>query len=117
MKKILVLALMALTFTSFSQVVNEETKRKFTFGLDIFADMWQDIPSTINPRTINPGINLFGSYNYMFGESNVSFSPGLGLSVHNLYSDSWLKVSNDSAYFELVPDTHQKVAHAPCGPV
>ncbi len=104
MKKILVLALIALTLNSFAQTVDEETKRKFTFGLDIFADLWQDIPATLEPQTINPGVNLFGSYNYMIGNSNVSFSPGLGLSVHNLYSDSRLLVNNDSAYFQFIPD-------------
>jgi len=97
------LSLVALN--AFSQVVTEEAKRKFTFGLDVFTDIWQDIPNTIDPGTINPGVNIFGSYNYNFGESNVSFSPGIGLGVHNLYSDSWLRVNNDSAYFEVIPDT------------
>ncbi|MCD4695204.1 MAG: PorT family protein [Bacteroidales bacterium] len=105
MKKILVLALLTLTLNSFAQVVTEETKRKFTFGLDLFSDIWQDTPNTIEPRTINPGVNIFGSYNYIFGNSNVSFSPGLGLSVHNLYSDSWLRSNYDSSYFEPIPDS------------
>ena len=105
MKKILLIILSLGALNAFSQVVTEEAKRKFTFGLDVFTDIWQDIPNTIDPKTINPGVNIFGSYNYMFGESNVSFSPGIGLGVHNLYSDSWLRVNNDSAYFESVPDT------------
>ena len=105
MKKILLIILSLVAVNAFSQVVTEEAKRKFTFGLDVFTDIWQDIPNTIDPKTINPGVNIFGSYNYMFGESNVSFSPGIGLGVHNLYSDSWLRVNNDSAYFESVPDT------------
>jgi len=105
MKRILIVFFSLIVFQSFSQVVTEETKRRFTFGLDIFTDMWQDLPNTLEPQTINPGVNIFGSYNYMFGESNLSFSPGLGLSVHNLYSDSWLRNTSDSLYFEFVPDT------------
>lgn len=90
-------------------MVDEETKRKFTFGLDVFTDMWQDIPSSLDPKTLNPGVNLFGSYNYMFGNSNVSFSPGIGLSVHNLYSESLLVTGADTTFFHMIgPDTSFK---------
>ena len=104
-RKLLIVSLLLISVSSIAQVVTEETKRKFTFGLDVFTDIWQDVPKGIEPKTINPGANVFGSYNYMFGESNVSFSPGLGLSMHNLYSDSWLKATPDSTYFEPVIDT------------
>ncbi|MCF8367757.1 MAG: PorT family protein [Bacteroidales bacterium] len=104
MKNILLLALLLVCFNSFSQVVDEETKRKFTFGLDLFTDIWQETPKTLEPRTLNPGVNIFGSYNYIFGESNVSFSPGLGLSVHNLFSKSRIGTNSDSSFFEVIPD-------------
>lgn len=105
MKNLLVILFVFITISSFAQVVNEETKRKFTFGLDVFTDIWQDTPKSLEPRTINQGVNIFGSYNYMFGESNVSFSPGIGLGIHNMYSNSWLRTNNDTAYFEPIPDT------------
>jgi hypothetical protein len=104
MKKVLIILFSILSIHGFTQVVNEDTKRKFTFGLDLFTDIWQDKPNSIEPRTINPGVNIFGSYNYIFGNSNVSFSPGIGLSVHNLYSDSWIRATADSTYFEVIPD-------------
>jgi len=102
MRNILILLLCTLTLNVFSQVVDDDTKRKFTFGLDVFTDIWQDKPSTIEPKTLNPGVNIFGSYNYIFGNSNVSFSPGLGLGVHNLYSESMLYVTNDLAFFKPI---------------
>lgn len=105
MRKLVLIFFCLIAINSFSQVVTEETKRKFTFGLDVFTDIWQDKPSSIEPKTINPGVNIFGSYNYIFGTSNVSFSPGIGLGIHNLHSNSWLRVNNDSAYFEVIPDT------------
>lgn len=105
MKKILLILFCLVTVHTYSQVVTEKTKRAFTFGVDVFADIWQDVPSGIEPKTINPGVNVFGSYNYMFGESNVSFSPGIGLGIHNLFSDSFLRVTNDSAFFEPISDT------------
>lgn len=101
-RKFLIVAFVLISFSSIAQVVTEETKRKFTFGLDVFADIWQDVPSSIEPKTINPGVNIFGSYNYIFGTSNVSFSPGLGLGMHNLYSDSWLISTLDSSYFQPI---------------
>lgn len=104
-RRFLIIAFIFVSFSTIAQVVTEETKRKFTFGLDIFTDIWQDIPKSIEPKTINPGVNVFGSYNYIFGESNFSFSPGIGLSMHNLYSDSWLKSTLDSSYFEPIVDT------------
>jgi hypothetical protein len=105
MKNFLLLTVCLVSLNAFSQVVTEDTKRKFTIGVDVYADIWQDIPQGIDPKTINPGVNIFGSYNYMFGNSNVSFSPGIGLGIHNLFSDSWLRVNTDSAWFEPLPDT------------
>ncbi len=105
MKKLLIILFSVISVHAFTQVVNEETKRKFTFGLDVFTDLWQDVPEdNIEPKTLNPGINLFGSYNYIFGNSNVSFSPGIGLAVHNLYSDSWISSTTDSINFVPIDD-------------
>lgn len=104
-RKLLIIVFVFISFYNYAQVVTEETKRKFTFGLDIFTDMWQDVPEGIEPRTINQGANIFGSYNFIIGESNFSFSPGLGLGMHNLYSDSWLQVSADTTFFEPIPES------------
>ena len=61
MKKFFILLFSIIAFHSFGQVVNEETKKLFTFGLDIFTDIWQDVPldKSIDPGTINPGVNIF----------------------------------------------------------
>jgi len=99
MKKLLIVLLSIVSLHSFSQVVNEETKRLFTFGLDVFTDIWQDIPKTVDPKTINPGVNIFGTYNFMFGNGGVSFSPGLGIGVHNMFNSSFIHTNNDSSYF------------------
>lgn len=104
MKKIFILLFCFIALNAFTQVVDEKTKKLFTFGLDVYTDLWQDVPSTLEPRTINQGVNVFGTYNFIFGESNFSFSPGIGLGIHNLYSSSLLHVNNDSAYFVPVED-------------
>jgi hypothetical protein len=105
MKKLLIIILSIVTLNSYTQVSKDEIKRKFTFGLDVFSDLWQDIPSGISPQTINTGVNIFGAYNYMLGKSDFSFSPGLGLGVHNLYSTSFLKTQNNLSYFVEINDT------------
>jgi hypothetical protein len=105
MKKLILLLLSFIALNSFAQMVTEDTKRKFTFGLDVFTDIWQDTPAELDEKTINPGVNIFGSYNFMFGESNVSLSPGIGLGVHNMFTDTWLRVTSDSAFFEAIPET------------
>lgn len=110
MKKIFILLFCFIAFNAFTQVVNEKTKKLFTLGFDVYTDLWQDVPSTVEPKTINPGVNIFGTYNFLFGESNFSFSPGIGLGIHNMYSSSFFKTSIDSSYFvpigEVLPEDY-----------
>jgi len=105
MKKLLILLFSLVVINTFGQVVTDETKRKFTFGMDIFSDLWQSVPDSLDPGTLNPGVNVFGTYNYIFGKSNVSFSPGLGLGVHNLFNHAFLFSNSDTTYFTPIPDS------------
>lgn len=104
MKKIVLFLLAFAALQSFSQPISEETKRKFQFGTDVFIDSWQNVPHELELKSVNPGVNIAGSYNYIFGKSNVSFSPGLGLGIHNFYSSSLTHTENDSTYFQKIPD-------------
>jgi hypothetical protein len=104
MKKLLILLLTVVSLNAFTQAV-DEIKRKFTFGLDVFTDIWQDIPKSINTGTINPGVNVFGSYNFMIGNGGVSFSPGLGIGVHNMFNSSFVYSNDNSTYFVPIKDT------------
>lgn len=112
MKKLFILLFCFVALNAFTQVVNEKAKKLFTFGLDVYTDMWQDVPSTLEPKTINPGVNVFGTYNFIFGESNFSFSPGIGLGIHNMFNSSFLYTNSDSSYFvpidEAMPDLAYK---------
>ncbi|GAB4322763.1 MAG: hypothetical protein Kow00127_15410 [Bacteroidales bacterium] len=105
MKRLVILIACVAAIQLQAQTVSEETKNKFTFGLDVFTDLWQDIPESIEPKTINPGVNIFGAYNFPFGQSNVSLSPGIGIGVHNLYSESMIHTTADSTWFEMINDT------------
>ncbi len=111
MKKLFIILFCTITINAFTQVVNDNTKKLFTLGLDVFTDIWQDVPATIEPKTINPGVNIFGTYNFMFGESNFSFSPGVGLGIHNLFSSSFLETDSDSSYFVPINETQPDLSY------
>jgi hypothetical protein len=111
MKQGILIILCIASINSFTQVVNEETKRKFTFGMDVFTDIWQDTPKNINTGTINPGVNIFGTYNYLFGKSGVSFSPGLGIGVHNMFNSSFVYTNNDSTYFVPIKEVYPNLSY------
>ncbi|MBI9039376.1 MAG: outer membrane beta-barrel protein [Bacteroidales bacterium] len=87
-------------------MISESTKKKFSIGVDLFSDIWFDVPSSISQRTINKGFDIFGMYNYQFGKSNFSFAIGAGLGTHNFFSDSKIEdVSSDSLIFNIIADS------------
>ena len=47
----------------------------------------------------------------MFGKSNVSFSPGLGLGVHNMFNSSLVFTDNTLTYFVPIKDTLPNVSY------
>lgn len=107
MKKLLIV-LFSLLFVSniFSQVISESTKKKFSIGVDLFSDIWFDVPDNISQRTINKGFDIFGMYNNQFGKSNFSFAIGAGLGTHNFFSNSKIEdVRSDSIVFITIPDS------------
>jgi len=105
MKKILIVLLGLITFNSFSQDLSEETKRKFSFGVDVFTDIWQKLPETIDQSTINQGVAIHGSYNYILNNGNFSLSPGIAITYHNLNNGSLTTTIDDSTAFYPVPDS------------
>jgi Outer membrane protein beta-barrel domain len=104
---ILILALIIPAPASYSQVVNEITKKKISIGFGFFTDIWQKLPAGIDTRTINQGVNVFGLYNVPFGKSPVGFSIGLGVSAHNCYGNFLVDKNTVTNATKLVriPDT------------
>jgi hypothetical protein len=108
MKKLLLLAFgLALMLPLFAQdKISDETKKKFSIGIDLFTDIWQDVPDGLDLKTINRGVSVFGMYNYQFGKSNISFAIGAGISTHNMYSNSLTGYDDvDSSFFVAIPDS------------
>ncbi len=88
-----------------AQVVNAATKKRISIGVGLFTDIWMNSPSGMKTRTINQGVQLFGTYNMPFGKSNFSFAIGIGINVHNLYWNYMFQGRNDSLQFVKIPDT------------
>ncbi len=88
----------------FSQVVNETTIRKFNIGVGISTDIWGGLPPGMKTRTINQGAQVFGMYNYRIKESVIYLAGGIGMGMHNLYSNSIINdVKADSIEFVQIP--------------
>ena len=89
----------------FSQVVSESTLRKFNIGVGVSTDIWQGQPPDMNTRTINQGSQVYGLYTYRIKESTVYLAGGIGISTHNMYSNSYIEdVKADSISFVRIPD-------------
>ncbi len=89
MKKIIFLLSIILTTNCFSQNIDESTRKKFSSVLDMYTDIWINVPGGVDTRTINQGVNFSLLYDYRFGKSNFSFAIGLGIGAHNFYSNSF----------------------------
>ena len=108
MKKVFLTAVVFLfVLTGFSQSEAGQTLiKRFSFGADIFTDIWMNQPEGVKVRTINQGANVFGMYNFPIGESNFSFAIGLGMGFHNMYSNSRIEdIRADSINFIPIPDS------------
>jgi hypothetical protein len=89
----------------FAQVVNESTIRKFNIGVGISTDIWQGTPSGLKTRTINQGSQVYGLYTHRIKESSIYLAGGIGISTHNMYSDSYIEdVKADSISFLQIPE-------------
>jgi len=56
--------------------------------LEITNDMWLNVPEGVDLRGFSPGAKVYLYSDYTFGESDVSFAWGLGVSVDNVHSNA-----------------------------
>lgn len=108
MKRSILLAgfILVLLAPATAQKIVETTVKRFSVGTDIFTDIWMNKPEGVKVRTINQGANVFGMYNFPFGESKVSFALGIGMGFNNLYTDSRINdIKADTIVFTPIPDS------------
>lgn len=98
-----------------AQVLSETAKQKVTVGVDLFTDIWlyDDfdplLPPSFTFRTINQGVTVFVMYNFQIAQSLNSFSIGLDIRNHNMYSNSVIKdIKADSIIYELITKDYRR---------
>ncbi len=72
-----------------AQASATNVKQKINVGVDLFTDMWTNVPSSMTVTHLNPSANVFATYNFIVGnkkKSNTIFSLGLGIGTHVLSS-------------------------------
>ena len=109
MKKVLfTLIALAISATSFAQLIANKTDKKVTFGLDLFSDFQLAPSENWDPRGFNQGVSFALTYNFPLGESTKhTVSIGLGMSSHNYFSYSRIKnpYTNDNFEYPSYRDT------------
>ena len=77
---------------------------KFATGIDIFNDLVMDAPDNVEFRGFNPGVNVYAMRTFPIGKSNFAFAAGLGLGMHNIYSNSLLQDTSGVSFFKEIPE-------------
>jgi|GEM_PF-163451 len=93
-KLLLILPVIFMSVHVFSQEYQSPSKvtGKFSTGMDVFTDFWQGVPDSVSTKPLNLGTSFYVLYNNPIGKSNFSFAFGLGITAHNLKSNSLIKV-------------------------
>jgi len=99
-KIFLIITLLALAASSFAQKPSVESIRKrLSLGFGVYNDFWMKVPDSINPRTVNQGIDVFIHYGFPLDKKgHLSFFIGGGIGVHNFYNQSLLGVGSYNIY-------------------
>ncbi len=110
MKKIL-LVIVIFFFASeiYSQVVSEDTRQKVGVSVTVINDFWMEGPDGIDSRFVNIGSNVDFSYNHRLGKSPLFLSAGIGLGMHNYYSNGLIDdIKADTITFSKIQQGYKK---------
>jgi hypothetical protein len=89
-----------------TKVLGQEAVRRVSVGADLYQDFWLDKPAGLDARAIHQGAGAYVQYNVPFGNSPLSFAMGIGVGMHNFYSDSRIAdITADTIRFVAIPDS------------
>lgn len=114
MKKYFFIAMVfALSTATFAQddgydvEVSSKLKKTDRVIFDIYSDMWQDTPTGISYTPTQRGFGYSSMQDFPLGNSNFSFAIGVGINMHNFYSDGILTTdTNGISEFIPIPKTY-----------
>ncbi len=105
MKKIILIVTCFLTLGTLASAQNADLfTDKFATGIDIFNDLVMDAPDNVKFRGFNPGVNVYAMRTFPIGKSSFAFAGGIGLGMHNIYSNSTLQDTSGVSLFKEIPD-------------
>ena len=91
MKKIILCTIFIVTVIfGFSQSADKTNQNNFSSVIDVFNDIYLNVPDSVKGRFFNPGISFSGFFEHHFKNSNFSVAIGAGIGSHNFYSNSFV---------------------------
>lgn len=99
----LIIIFLALAASTYAQKPSVESIRKrLSLGFGVFTDIWLKVPDSINPRSINQGVDVFVHYSFpMDKKGHMNFFIGGGLGAHNFYNQALLGTGKYNIYEKL----------------
>ena len=74
--------------------------------IDISYDLWQDAPSGLAFKAIQPSYAISSFQDYPLGNSNFSFAWGLSINMHNMHTDGLITLDTaGNTEFMKIPST------------
>lgn len=105
----LIVIFLLLISASQAQLLTDKNSQKFTVGFDMYTDFVTKTPEKYKAATLNPGFNFFGTYNFQIGKSKHVFALGLGISSHNLYSNTRIEdLHSDIIKFKPITNNYKR---------
>ncbi len=105
MKRILplIIIFLALAASTYAQKPSTESIRKrLSLGFGVNTDIWQKVPDSINPRSINQGVDVSLHYAFpMDKKGRMTFFFGAGIGAHNFYNQALLGTGAYNIYDKL----------------
>lgn len=101
-----------LTIAASAQKPEKLTLKKVSSGMDVFTDIWQGMPDSVQSRTINQGINIYAMYSFPMAKSNFSLAIGGGIGSHNLYLKGIIKTAyKQTAFYPVESSTNVPIKY------
>lgn len=83
-------------YQGFTQSADQSTRRNFSTVIDVFNDVYINVPDSVDGRFFNGGMSFSGFFEHHFGSSNFSAAIGAGLGTHNFYSHSFVVTDSNN---------------------